>query len=135
MNCIFCKIANGEISSHKLYEDDHVVAILDLSPVSTGHTLIIPKHHADNILFCEEKVINSIGKAIQIVGKALLKSGAQGINVLSNVNESAGQSVMHAHVHLIPVDEEGRKLVLSFPGIKEDLSEVCSKLKNYIEKE
>ena len=128
MDCIFCKIANGEIPSYTLYEDENILAILDISPVSKGHTLIMPKKHYENILFCDEKTMESMSKAIQVIGKALLKK-AKGLNVLSNIHSCAGQSVMHAHVHLIPVDENDRHVQFSFSELTNiDLKKVQDEL-------
>ena len=87
-NCIFCKIANGEIPSATVYEDETFRAILDLSPAAKGHTLILPKAHAANA--------KKLG--------AVLKEGlhADGLNVVQNNGEAAGQTVLHFHMHLIP---------------------------------
>ena len=117
--CIFCKLANKEIPTNIVYEDDNVTAFLDANPTSLGHTLIVPKKHYQNILECDENTNASIGKAIQKIGNALLKTYGVGINVLSNINEEAGQSVMHAHVHLIPVNKDGKKADIKFNEIGE----------------
>ncbi len=118
-NCIFCKIIAHEIPSYCLYEDENVMAILDVAPTAYGHTLILPKKHYQNILECDMDTLCSLAKAIQIVGKALEKSYACGLNVLSNINEIAGQSVMHAHIHLIPVNQDGKKAHISFNELKD----------------
>jgi histidine triad (HIT) family protein len=101
--CLFCKIVNHDIPSKIIYEDDYVVGILDISQTTKGHTLIIPKKHVENILECPEDVLNNVFNAVSFVGNHLIKTlNAKGMNVLSNVNEIAGQSIMHFHVHLIP---------------------------------
>ena len=123
--CIFCKIANGEIPCNKVYEDENAVAFLDLNPTANGHTLVVPKAHFQSVLECDDKTNASMTKAVQIVSKALLKTYATGINVLSNINEEAGQVVMHAHVHVIPVNANGNKADIKFNEIdKIDLVEV-----------
>ncbi len=101
MDCIFCKIIKGEIPSYTIYEDDAVKAFLDISPVSNGHTLIIPKKHFENLYDMEPETLKNIELASQNVGillkKALL---CQGITRLQN-NEY-GQDIKHYHMHLIP---------------------------------
>ena len=102
-DCIFCKIAAGEISSATVYEDDDFRAILDLSPAAKGHTLVIPKSHSDNLLSVEPdtaaKALKVISKTANAIKEAL---GCDGINVVQNNGEAAGQTVMHLHFHIIP---------------------------------
>ena len=102
-NCIFCKIAAGQIPCHKLYEDDQVLAFLDIGPLCEGHTLIIPKAHyvtidqmpADLAAACMA-VVPSLSRAI------VAATGAEGWNVLQNNGQISGQAVDHVHVHIIP---------------------------------
>ena len=100
---IFCKIAAGEISSATVYEDDDFRAILDLGPAAKGHTLVIPKSHSDNLLSVEPdtaaKALKVISKTANAIKEAL---GCDGINVVQNNGEAAGQTVMHLHFHIIP---------------------------------
>ena len=102
-DCIFCKIAAGEISSATVYEDDDFRAILDLGPAAKGHTLVIPKSHSDNLLSVEPdtaaKALKVISKNANAIKEAL---GCDGINVVQNNGEAAGQTVMHLHFHIIP---------------------------------
>lgn len=102
-NCIFCKIANGEIPSATVYEDETFRAILDLSPAAKGHTLILPKAHAANLFELPDE---TAAKALMLAKKlgAVLKEGlhADGLNVVQNNGEAAGQTVLHFHMHLIP---------------------------------
>ena len=102
-DCIFCKIANGEIPSATVYEDDDFRAILDLGPAAKGHTLVIPKSHSDNLLSVEPdtaaKALKVISKTANAIKEAL---GCDGINVVQNNGEAAGQTVMHLHFHIIP---------------------------------
>lgn len=102
-NCIFCKIANGEIPSATVYEDGDFRAILDLNPASKGHTLIIPKKHAANLFELPEETAEKVLPIAKKLG-ARLKEGlhAEGLNVVQNNGEAAGQTVMHFHMHLIP---------------------------------
>ena len=102
-NCIFCKIANHIIPSSTVYEDDDVIAFLDISQTTLGHTLVIPKKHYDNFLTVPKDVMNKVMNVAQRIGQILIKNfKAKGINILSNCYEAAGQTVMHFHVHVIP---------------------------------
>lgn len=103
MEDIFCRIIKGEIPSTKIYEDDDVLAILDISQTTKGHTLVIPKLHYDNFLSCPQEVMHKVMDVAQRIGQAEISIlGAKGVNILTNVGEAAGQSVLHFHVHVIP---------------------------------
>ena len=122
--CIFCDIIEGKIPSSKIYEDEQVIAFLDLSQVTKGHTLVVPKTHYDNFLTCDPNVLAHLMKTAQMLGSHIMeKTHANGMNILSNVNEAAGQSVMHFHVHLIPRYDENDALTLVFnESEKQDLN-------------
>ena len=111
-DCIFCRIAEGTIPSAKVYEDENVVAFLDLSPVHPGHALVIPKAHYKDILEFPCGLAPAVCSAIQNVAKALMTvTGASGCNVLQNNGVIAGQSVFHVHWHVIPrFDGDGLEL-------------------------
>lgn len=103
MSCIFCSIANGEIPSSTVYEDDLVRAILDINPTVYGHTLVMPKVHADSLLECPDDVRNRVFEVAAKIGRRMEETlGCDGINVLTNIREGAGQSVPHFHVHVLP---------------------------------
>ncbi|MBO4218411.1 MAG: HIT family protein [Erysipelotrichaceae bacterium] len=101
--CLFCEIIEGNIPSKKVYEDDQVLAILDISQATRGHTLVMPKQHFRNIYDIDPQTLAHL---IEVVRKLAIqiteKTGAAGCNILSNNNEAAGQSVMHLHFHIIP---------------------------------
>lgn len=101
--CIFCKIANGEIPSATVYEDETFRAILDLGPAAKGHTLILPKAHAANLFDLPDEAAAGALTLAKKLG-TVLKEGlhADGLNVLQNNGEAAGQTVSHFHMHLIP---------------------------------
>lgn len=102
-DCIFCKIINGEIPSAKVYEDEHVYAFLDISQVTKGHTLVIPKEHVPNVYELQEDVAKNLFAAVPKLANALKKAyDPVGLNILNNNGEAAGQSVFHIHLHLIP---------------------------------
>lgn len=102
-NCIFCKLASGEILSNTIYEDELFRVILDLSPAAKGHSLIIPKEHYANLFELDEK---TAGEAMKLAKRmaAHMKEALQcdGFNLLQNNGEVAGQTVFHFHMHLIP---------------------------------
>ena len=102
-DCIFCRIANGEIPSRTVYEDEKVKAILDLSPATEGHTLIIPKEHFDNLYEISEEYlahIAAVSRKIALLMKEKLHT--DGLNIIQNNGEVAGQTVKHYHMHCIP---------------------------------
>jgi len=102
-DCIFCKIANGEIPSRTLYEDDRFRVILDLAPMAKGHALILPKEHfADIYELPEEWCADAMKLAKKMAVKMTQKLGCQGFNIMQNNGVVAGQTVFHFHLHLIP---------------------------------
>ena len=116
-DCIFCKIAAGEIPSATVYEDEDFRAILDLGPAAKGHTLVIPKYHSDNLLTIDSKTaqraLTVISKTANAVKEAM---GCDGINVVQNNGEAAGQTVFHFHMHLIPRYKDDHAGILWEPG-------------------
>ena len=130
-NCIFCKIANGEIPSRCVYEDEDFRAILDLGPATPGHTLILPKDHAANLYeLPEELAAKVLPVAQKVAGILKEKLGCQGLNLVQNNGELAGQTVMHFHLHVIPRYEgDGQKILWNptQPGADE-LDEVLGKI-------
>ena len=102
-NCVFCKIVKGEVPAYKVYEDEFVLAFLDINPINDGHTLVIPKKHHEDFLHLDEKEIAELMHAVQKVAKAVKKAtNADGINIGMNIGKAAGQIIFHAHVHVIP---------------------------------
>lgn len=102
-DCIFCKIAAGEIPSATLYEDDDFRVILDLGPASKGHALIIPKEHYRNLYDIDDELASkAIVLAKKMVNKMTDVLGCDGYNIVQNNEEAAGQTVFHFHMHLIP---------------------------------
>lgn len=103
-NCIFCKIVNQEIPSYKVYEDEKVYAFLDLTQVTKGHTLVVPKKHVDDIFEYDEDLASDVFARVPKIARALEKAfpEMEGLNILNNNRELAYQSVFHSHIHLIP---------------------------------
>jgi len=110
-DCIFCKIIKGEIPSNKVYENDKVLAFLDISPVNPGHTLIVPKRHSINIFDIEDEDLFEMNKAAKKIAPIIMQAAkAQGINILVNNGKVSGQLVMHSHLHIIPrLSDDGLK--------------------------
>lgn len=131
-NCIFCQIVSGEIPCYKLYEDDDVLAFLDISQVTKGHTLVISKKHYDNFLATPKDIVHKVMDVAQRIGQVQIRMfGAKGVNILTNCYQEAGQSVMHFHVHVIPRYGVNDKMViemknpesgkLNLPAIAEEI--------------
>lgn len=132
-NCIFCKIANGEIPSATLYEDEDFRVILDLGPATKGHALILPKQHFANLFELSDEISEKVLKVARKVGGALVEGlGAEGMNLIQNNGEVAGQTVMHVHFHLIPRYKEGPQVPLWKPGqlTDEDAKSIVEKVKS-----
>nr|WP_249365257.1 HIT family protein [Cytobacillus citreus] len=107
-DCIFCKIVNGEIPSAKVFENEHVLAFLDISQVTKGHTLVIPKLHNENIFDLHAETAQNIFKVVPQIANAIKKElKPLGMNILQNSGKHAGQEVFHFHMHLIPRYESG----------------------------
>jgi len=130
-DCIFCKIINGEIPSYKVYEDDDVFAFMDISPVSAGHVLVIPKKHAQDIFEIDDESHGKVQKVVKkLAHKIVDKLGAKGVNIINNNKAEAGQTVFHYHVHIIPRYDENDKLELKFnPDSAVVIEEVFEKIK------
>ena len=128
---VFCKIVDGEIPCYKLYEDEDVLAFLDISQVTKGHALVISKKHFDNFLSVPHEIMHKVMDVAQRIGQVDIKMlGAKGVNILTNCYPDAGQTVMHFHVHVIPRygEKEGFSLEmkqneesLNLPAIAESL--------------
>ena len=126
-NCIFCKIANGEIPSTTLYEDEDFRVILDLGPATRGHALLLPKNHFANLFELDDETAQkAILVAKKMAGKMKDALGADGFNLVQNNGEAAGQTVFHFHMHLIPRYENDNAGILWEPGetTPEDMAEV-----------
>ncbi|MDO4205663.1 MAG: HIT family protein [Streptococcus gallolyticus] len=134
-NCIFCKIIAGDIPSSKVYEDDQVLAFLDISQTTKGHTLLIPKEHVRNVLAMSQETSEILFARLPKVARAVQKAtGAVGMNILNNNEEVAGQTVFHAHVHLIPRYDTNDEVTFAFTEHEPDF-EALSKLAEQISQE
>ena len=111
-DCIFCKLANGVIPTNSIYEDANFKVILDMGPATKGHALILPKEHADDLFSLpEETAAEAIKLAKKLGAKMVEALGADGMNLVQNNGEAAGQTVHHFHLHLIPrYQGDGQKI-------------------------
>ena len=130
-NCIFCKIANKEIPGKIVYEDDLCLAFLDLSQTTNGHTLVVPKTHYQNILDVDKEVLSHLIKVTKkLTNQIITNLDAKGANVLTNANEVAGQTVMHFHIHIIPIYNETDQIKIDFTDRSQevDLDNIFNKI-------
>ncbi|MBI2232885.1 MAG: HIT family protein [Candidatus Aenigmarchaeota archaeon] len=131
MDCLFCKIIRGEIPSRKVYEDKDSVAFLDINPANPGHTLVMPKKHAENIFDADDEMLGRVIVAAKAISKKIKDSlNADGINVIQNNGRHAGQIVNHIHFHIIPRFANDT-VIISYPKIKmedKDFEEIQKKL-------
>lgn len=132
-NCIFCKLANGQIPTNSIYEDDDFNVILDASPATKGHALILPKEHYANIFEIDEEIL---GKAAKLAKKIMIKEKdnlkCDGYNLLQNNGEVAGQTVFHFHMHLIPrYESDENKDIIQWSHIElpdDEMKEIKDKM-------
>lgn len=131
MDCIFCRIARGEVPSMPVYEDTHTLVCMDIADDVDGHMLAIPKKHVKSILDCDVETLHHVMDAIWKVANHCAEAcGYDGVNLLNASGESAGQSVAHFHIHIIP----GKKgdMVDAWPkftGATHKAEELFSKLR------
>lgn len=134
--CIFCKVVKGEIPSHKVFEDNSVLAFLDINPINEGHTLVIPKKHASNLLEMDEELLSQVMIVTQKIAKAVKEAvKADGVNLGVNIGKAAGQIIFHAHIHVIPrFENDGLKHWTraheTIPNFKEVADKIRAQLKN-----
>lgn len=116
---IFSRIIRGEIPCHKVYEDAHVLAFLDIFPLSRGHTLVIPKEPAPTIDRLSDESAAAVGRALPRIARAVMKAtGAEACNILQNNGELAHQAVHHVHFHIIPKFPDGSGLGIGWKAGK-----------------
>ena len=130
-DCIFCKIASGEIPGMRVYEDDLTLAFMDIAKDVDGHILVVPKKHFKNILDCDEETLSAVMKTVKKVSEHLTENcGYDGVNLLNASDESAGQSVPHLHIHIIPRKcNDNIDAWPEFDGAKQDIQEVFDRVR------
>jgi len=135
MDCIFCKIVKGDIPSAKIYEDDKVIAFLDIAPANKGHALVIPKEHYETLLELPDDLRSHMMAIVKNIARAQSSSlGNKGFNVLINNHKEAGQLVPHVHFHIIP--RFGReKMCLNWKPTKykdKEINDFADKIKKFL---
>ncbi|MEJ5300093.1 MAG: HIT family protein [Thermodesulforhabdaceae bacterium] len=135
-SCIFCQIVKGTIPSAKLYEDDFVLSFLDINPINPGHALVIPKKHYPTILDVDDEDLKKTAAVTKLVARALKEAlSCDGINILQNNFEAAGQLIHHFHIHVIPRFEgDGLKVWAGKPYKEGAMKEVQEKVLAVIKK-
>ena len=130
MDCIFCKIVSGQVPCMKVYEDEHTLVFMDIAGDVDGHMVAIPKNHIENILDCDTESLNRLMRAVKKVSNHCVENcGFDGVNLLNASDTSAGQSVPHFHIHIIPRKKNDEiDAWPKFEGAKEDLTEMWNKL-------
>ncbi len=129
-DCVFCRIVSGEIGAYKIFEDGKTLAFMDIAGDVDGHILVVPKKHVKNILDCDNETLSEIFKTVKTVSNYLTeKCGYDGVNLLNASDESAGQSVPHFHIHIIPrKNGDGIDAWPKFDGAKMSIEECYNKL-------
>jgi histidine triad (HIT) family protein len=133
--CIFCKMVEGEIPVTKVYEDEAVLAFLDIGPIRDGHTLVIPKRHCTTLHDCDPQVLAEVASRLGGIAEAVMAAmQADGYNVLSNNGAAAGQVVDHVHFHIIP-RKVGDKVFTQWPSYKYQkgqAQEIAAKIRKHL---
>jgi histidine triad (HIT) family protein len=133
--CVFCKMVEGEIPVAKVYEDDAVLAFLDIGPISDGHTLVIPKQHCATVHECDREVLVDLATRLGKIAEAVVTAmDADGYNVLSNNGGAAGQVVDHLHLHIIP-RKTGDRVFTQWPSYKYkkgQMEDIVARIRNYL---
>ncbi len=130
-DCIFCKIVSGEIPANKIYEDNELLAFLDIKPVNPGHTLVITKKHFTDFMQTPEGLLCQMTNLAKKIGQKIINSGlGQGINITNNIKPAAGQAVDHVHMHVIPrLEGDGYELWHGREYAPGEVEKVVEKLK------
>ena len=130
-DCVFCRIISGDLPGRIVYEDEHTAAFMDTAGDVDGHMLVIPKKHCKNILDCDRETLNAVMDTVRKVSRHLTeKCGYDGVNLLNASGESAGQSVPHFHIHIIPrIQNDQIDAWPVFEGAKEDITDVYNRIR------
>ncbi len=134
--CIFCKIVAGDIPCAKVFESESCLAFLDIAPVNAGHVLVLPKAHYPTLMDTPVELGSDLFQALSMLGKAIMEAtGADGLNLIQNNYEAAGQEVHHAHYHLIPrFSDDGLRLwPQSSYDNPEEMGRIATKIADLVE--
>ena len=130
-DCLFCKIISDDIPADKVYEDDNVLAFLDIGPVNLGHTLVVPKKHYKDITEMPEEEVGVLFRAVQKIAKGVMKGAdVSAFNIGVNTGGVAGQLIFHTHVHIMPrVEGDGHKHWTKKEVSKEEMTAVKERIR------
>lgn len=130
-DCLFCKIISGDMPSHKVYEDEHTLAFLDINPVNPGHTLVIPKKHYKNLYETPDEVLAKLMAVVHKLSISIKESlKAEGINIMMNNDPAAGQVIFHTHIHIVPrFENDGFKHWSGEPYKEGEIEKTAEKIK------
>jgi len=135
MDCIFCKIITGELPSSKVYEDEKIIAFLDIRPANKGHTLVLPKKHYENIFEISDASLTDVILTVKKIAIAVNKAvKCDGINIIQNNNRAAGQIIPHIHFHVIPRFENDSNKHHNIKYSAEEMEEIRKKIIENINK-
>ena len=131
-DCLFCKIANKEIPANIVYENEHVLAFLDINPVNEGHTLVIPKKHAKDLEEIDENSYLEVQKVVRFLAPKISQAvGACGFNIGQNNKQCSGQVIFHLHVHIMPrFENDNHQLWHGQQKSPQELEQTLEKIKN-----
>ena len=131
---IFDSILSGEIPCHRVYEDDHVLAFLDIAPLSRGHVLVIPKERASHLHELSDESASAMGRVLPRLCRAVMKAtGCEHYNLLQNNGAPAHQAVFHVHVHIIPKFDDGSGLGIEWnSGELDDGAALCEQIRQHL---
>lgn len=134
MDCVFCKIIAGEIPASKIYENDKILAFLDMNPVNPGHTLVVPKAHYENLIDTEDNLLCEIILTVKKLAPAIMKGvNAKGYNLGVNSGVTAGQVIFHTHFHIMPRFEgDGHHHWNKKPYKEGEIEQIAKKIKQAI---
>ncbi len=133
-NCVFCKIASGEIPSYKVYDEDGVMGFLDIQPANPGHVLVIPKEHYATFLEAPDEILAKVFIAAKVAGRAACEAvAAPALNIIVNNGAVAGQVVSHLHVHALPrFEDDGHKHWAKKSISEGKMAEIADKMRSIL---
>jgi histidine triad (HIT) family protein len=136
IDCTFCRIVRGDLAAHRLFENDHAIAILDIKPIHYGHILVIPKSHAETFVDVPDAELPDLIRAVKVMSRAMLSAlKPPGFNIFSNNGIAAGQSVYHCHFHITPryVDDNIRFVLKLKDYSGDEMAEYANRIRSSID--
>ena len=132
-SCTFCKIARKEAPASTVYEDEEVIAFMSIQPINVGHTLVVPKKHYENIYEIPEEEVAHLYRVVKKLAYAVKKAvDAEGIRIVQNNGEAAGQVIFHMHVHIIPMHKDRSWLHHARPRLADALKDDARRIREFV---